>query len=254
MYEKELEFLETTLKTAYQNFAKDKVLVSEKAKFDIVTNIDCAIERYFQGELDKNFPGDRILGEEFSSQMDLMDRTWILDPIDGTFNFSIGSDHFGLQAALWDRGELKISAIYIPKFQEFYSAKKGCGAYCNETKIFVSKREAENAIVSFGDLPHARPNDTDDELKMIRNAQNSVAKIRMYGSASVDFAYLASGKTEGVVLFTKNKWDLAPGLLLCKEAGAFCFGVEGGEYNFNCRGIFACNSEEIFHLIKFTEN
>ncbi len=254
MYEKELEFLEKTLKNAYQKYAKDKISVSEKAKFDIVTNIDCAIERYFNNELERIFPEDRMLGEEYSSRLELKDRTWILDPIDGTFNFSIGSHLFGLQAALWDRGELQVSALFMPKLGEFYCAKKGGGAYCNGVKISVSKREAGNAIISFGDLPHTRPQDTEDELKMIRNAQNTVAKIRMYGAASVDFTYLASGKTEGVVLYTKNKWDLAPGLLLCKEAGAFCFGVEGGTYNFDCRGIIACNSKEIFNLIKITEN
>lgn len=253
MYEKELEFLEITLKSAYQTFAKDKISVSEKAKFDIVTNIDCAIECFFKNELDKTFPGDRVLGEEYSSKLELSDRTWILDPIDGTFNFSIGSHLFGLQAALWDQGDLQISALYMPELNEFYCAKNGGGAYCNGEKISVSARSPESAIISFGDLPHTRPQDTEDEIKMMRNAQNTVAKLRMYGAASVDFAYLASGKTEGVVLYTKNKWDLAPGLLLCKEAGAYCFGVEGGTYNFDRRGIVACNSQEIFNLIKITE-
>ena len=254
MYEKEFEFLERTLKSAYQKYAKNGILVSEKAKFDIVTNIDCAIERYFENELKENFPEDRILGEEYSSDLELLDRTWILDPIDGTFNFSTGSWLFGLQAAFWDKGELQLCALFMPKLDEFYWAKKGCGAFCNGQKISVSKRKPENAIVSFGDLPHARPQDAKDELKMIQNAQNSVAKIRMYGAASVDFTYLASGKIEGVVLFTKNKWDLVPGLLLSKEAGALCFGVDGGEYSFESRGIAVCNSEEVYNLIKITEN
>lgn len=253
MYEKELEFLERTLKSAYERYAEDHIFVSEKAKFDIVTNIDRSIECYFKNELEKSFPEDRILGEEYSSDLDLSDRTWILDPIDGTFNFSVCSQLFGLQAALWDNGDLQISSLYLPMLNEFYVAKKNGGAYCNGQRLCVSKRAAENAIVSFGDLPHARPKDAEDELKMIQKTHSSVAKIRMFGAACVDFAYLASGKTEAVVLYTKNKWDLAPGLLLSREAGALCFNVEGGEYDFDCRGIVACNSEEIFNLIKITE-
>lgn len=249
MYEKELEFLEQTLKSAYARFAADTVCVSEKAKFDVVTNVDKGIEKFFQSTLNQTFPGDRILGEEYTSGLELQDRTWILDPIDGTFNFSVGSQLFGLQAAFWDKGALQISALYLPKFCEYYEAKKDSGAFCNKKRICVSQRHGENAIVSFGDLPHTRPDDTEDELKMIQNAQRSVAKLRMYGAACVDFAYLASGKTEGVVLFTKNKWDLAPGLLLSQEAGALCFAVEGGPYHFNSRGIIACSSKEIFNLI-----
>ena len=91
MYKRELAFLENTLKTAYTRFAENDLAISEKAEFDIVTNIDLAIERYFREELLKMFPEDRVLGEEYSSEISLQDRTWILDPIDGTFNFSVGS-------------------------------------------------------------------------------------------------------------------------------------------------------------------
>ena len=178
MYKRELAFLENTLKTAYARFAVNDLAISEKAEFDIVTNIDLAIERYFREELLKMFPEDRVLGEEYSSEISLQDRTWILDPIDGTFNFSVGSQLFGLQAALWDHGDLAVSAIYLPKLGEYYHAEKGCGAFLNGERIHVSKREAKTAILSFGDLPHKRQKDTEDELVMIRKAQNSIAKIR----------------------------------------------------------------------------
>ena len=249
MYKREFAFLENTLKTAYARFADGELNVSEKAEFDIVTNIDLAIERYFREELAKNFPGDLVLGEEYSSEITLQNRTWILDPIDGTFNFSVGSQLFGLQAALWDCGDLVVSAIYLPKLGEYYHAEKNQGAFLNGEKIHVSSRLPKNAILSFGDLPHARRMDTEDELVMIRKAQDTVAKIRMFGAASIDFTQLASGKSEGTILFTRNKWDIAPGLLLSKEAGAVCYGVDGGIYNFDCRGIVALNKKELFDLI-----
>lgn len=249
MYEAEQIFLEKILKDAYSCFAKDKIQVSEKAEFDVVTNVDKDIESFFRNGLSEAFPCDRILGEEYSSELGLQDRTWILDPIDGTFNFSVGSSLFGLQAAFWDKGELQLSAIYLPAFSEYYAAKKGEGAYCNNKRIQCSQRAVKNSMVSFGDLPHTRPKDTEDELRMIRRIQNHVSKIRMFGAASIDFAYLASGKIEGVVLFTKNKWDLAPGILLALESGAKCFAVEGGEYHFESRGIVSCNREEIFNLM-----
>ena len=85
---------------------------------------------------------------------------------------------------------------------------------------------------------------------MMQKAYSSIARLRMYGAACVDFANLASGKTEGVVLFTRNKWDLCPGLLLAKEAGAVLLSPDGTAYDFESRGIVACNRKELFDALK----
>ncbi len=247
---KELDFLKNTLENAYNLFCESEVVVSEKAAFDVVTNIDKSIEQYFAAELAKAFPGDTLLGEEFSSDGVLEGRTWILDPIDGTYNFSIGSRLFGLQAAFWENGEIMASVIYLPKFGEIYLAEKDGGAFCNGKRLAVSVREVKDSIVSFGDLPHPRPEDAYDQGKMMQKAYTGIARLRMYGAACLDFANLASGKTEGVVLFTQNKWDLAPGMLLAKEAGAKLYDVNGNDYDFSARGILACHRKEIMEVLK----
>ena len=85
---------------------------------------------------------------------------------------------------------------------------------------------------------------------MMQKAYGSIARLRMYGAACIDFANLASGKTEGVVLFTRNKWDLCPGILLAKEAGAVLLNPDGGLYRFEDRGIVACNSTAVYDALK----
>ncbi len=247
MYEREQEFLRTTLKKAYEIYCEESITVSEKAAFDIVTNVDKAIETYFSREVKKTFPEDILHSEEFHKEVSLRDRTWIFDPIDGTFNFAAGSPLFGLQAAFWDQGELQISAIYLPCLSEFYEAKRGFGAKCNGKRLFVSKREVPLSVFAFGDMPHARPDDTRLQQRIMLTAQEKIAKMRMFGAACFDFAFLASGRTEGVLLMTQNKWDIAPGYLLAKEAGAFVRGLEGEEYSFQSRGIFACNQPELYY-------
>lgn len=247
---KELEFLKRILPLAYSRFCGSDVVVSEKAAFDVVTNVDKSIELYFAEELKKVFPDDALLGEEFSSQQEATGRTWTLDPIDGTYNFSIGSRLFGVQAAFMDDGEVIASVIYLPKFGELYEATKGGGAFCNGVRLSVSDRKPCESIVSFGDLPHPRPHDAKEQGRMMQNAYSSIARLRMYGAACVDFANLASGKTEGVVLFTKNKWDLCPGILLSKEAGALLLTPDGEPYRYDSRGIVACNCREIFEALK----
>jgi myo-inositol-1(or 4)-monophosphatase len=246
---KELAFLKEILPKAYSEICKVGMQVSEKAEFDVVTNIDRGIEEFFKKELEAAFPGDFLLGEEYSPDLPLLDRTWILDPIDGTYNFSTGSPNFALQAAFWDQGALHASVIYLPKYSELYEATLGGGAFCNGKRLFVSNREVKNSIVSFGDFPPSRPNDAADQQILFQKCYRNIARTRMFGSAAIDFTHIASAKTEGVVLFTQNKWDIAPGLLLVKEAGALCFGMQGEEYSFSSRGIFACNSRALYKTI-----
>lgn len=241
----ELDFLKEILPRAYARFGREDVEVSAKAKFDVVTNVDKAIELYFAEEMKKAFPDDRMLGEEFSASLEPSGRTWILDPIDGTYNFSIGSRLFGVQAAFMDGDEILASVLFLPEFNELYEASLGGGAYCNGKRLSVSQRKVEDSIVSFGDLPHARPDDAAEQGRMMQKAYSSIARLRMYGAACIDFANLASGKTEGVVLFTRNKWDLCPGLLLAKEAGAVLLGEGGKPYSFESRMVFACNQKEL---------
>ena len=78
---------------------------------------------------------------------------------------------------------------------------------------------------------------------------DSIARIRMFGAASIDFAYLASGKTNGVVIYTRNKWDISPGILLCREAGAVLKG-EHGAYSEESRVIVAVADNALYECIK----
>ena len=249
MYEKEPCFLKEVLKKAYENCIQNEIFVSKKAEFDIVTNVDHAIERYVSEEIKRSFPSDLLHGEESHPDCRLSDRLWILDPIDGTFNFSTESPHFGVQAAFWDQGAVQVSVIYLPKFDELYEAKRGCGAFCNGKRLSVSHRSVEKSIVSFGDFPHSRPDDVLDQKKLMDRALEKISKVRMFGAASIDFCYLASGKTEGVVLFTKNKWDIAPGWLLAQEAGAWSYSLDGSPYSFDSRGILSFHNEELHQVM-----
>ena len=245
----DVAFLKNVLYSAYQNFKDEIYTVSDKGAFDLVTTVDQKIERFVWEQIQKHRPEDHLHGEEFSPTEPLCGRTWILDPIDGTFNFASKSQHFGLQGALWDNGTLKLSVIYLPLIGELYEAERGEGAFCNTKRIRVSDRKPKDAIVSFGDFPHARPIDAKHQKDMMERAFSSIARYRMFGAASVDFAMLASGKTEGVVLFTKNKWDIAPGLLLASEAGALICDEHGDPYSFSSNAIVAVNTKEMKEVL-----
>ena len=249
MFESEISFLKRELPLAFQTADGVDFSVSPKGKFDVVTTADREIERILRKKILTAFPGDRVLGEEYSPEKSLSDRTWILDPIDGTWNYSAGSPLFGVQCAFWHQG-VAACCIYLPRLGEIYTAVRGEGAWCNGKRLRVTKRPADQSILSFGDLSHTRPHDAADQKRIMERYFPKIARYRMFGASSVDYAFTASSRIDGTVLFTKNVWDLACGVLLCREAGCLVLDEKGREYDFSSRGICIYSSRELFHELE----
>ncbi len=249
-YTEERLFLSNSLQSAFNTlFHKAGREKMEKAEFDIVTPLDLAVEEYILDKIRESYPDDMILSEENLSDTDKFERTWIVDPIDGTFNMASNSPLFGMQCALMINNEPVVSVIYLPRLNELYHAQRGCGAFRCERPIRVnSNADLESSIVSFADYSHVCPDDAELQHRMIGKLMPRIARIRMYGAASIDFSYVASGRTMGTVLFTKNKWDLVPGILLCREAGALIKGSEG-DYNWDSDYVIAAANETIYNVI-----
>ena len=232
-YEKELNFIVDKIKEAFNLFYTTDISVKQKSKHDLVTDIDKNIENYLSEAIKSNFENDKILGEESSFNEKVSGRTWTIDPIDGTCNMANGIELFGVQCSLIENDEVVVAAVFLPAFNYFFTATKNGGCYLNHQKVFVKQNlNINNAIISFGDYPHKNctrlANWQNDAIKKIFNV---VAKIRMFGSAAIDLSFVASGKTDATVIITKNLWDIAPGILICKEAGAVLVDLSGNPYN-----------------------
>lgn len=250
-YEKELEFIKKEIADAYKKCAVGKREVTQKRAFDLVTDLDLRMERCLTDAIKKAFPCDTVLGEEFSSSAKLEGRVWSLDPIDGTCNMANGAKLYGVQAALIEDGEAVMGVVYLPHFDEWYYAVKGGGAWCNETPIRVASGvELQNALVSVGDYPHRNVELARIEHDAIRAIFPKIAKMRMFGGACMDFAFTASGKTHACVIITRNVWDIAPGLVICREAGALVCNLQGEPYRFGDDGVIAAANTEVFDLVK----
>lgn len=247
-YSKEFIVMSKALKNAYEKVFSRHAATEDKGKFDVVTANDYGIEEYIINVIKAEFPEDRVLSEETNSNTVVMDRTWTIDPIDGTYNMSRNSPLFGIQCALYIDEIIVFSIIYLPIFDELFYAEKDGGAYLNGKRISVVQSDLEHAVISFGDFPHKRPDDFNDEHKLMRALSSKVAKIRMFGSACFDFVYLASGRTDGTIIFTKNKWDIAPGILIASEAGAVIRSLSG-EYSFDSRVVIATSTVDLYDCI-----
>lgn len=249
-YKREVLVIVDAIQNAYRNCYKcESFITSDKGIFDVVTSNDYMIEDYIIKAIRCHFPNDTILSEETLSDTAVENRTWTIDPIDGTYNMSRAIPLFGVQCSLYVEGKTVLAVIFLPVFNEIYAAVSGEGAFLNNERIYVKSTPLDHAIVSFGDFSHKRPNDFYDEQQLMHLLSEQIAKVRMFGAASIDFAYLASGKTDAAILFTKNKWDIAPGILIAKEAGAYIASPDGA-YCTDSRAIIATSNNELMEYIQ----
>ena len=251
MYKVEKDFIIEQIKKSYQKCASMEYNTSQKTDFDLVTNIDLAIEKEISNAIKETFPQDHILGEEFSHDEEIVGRTWTIDPIDGTCNMAHGIKLYGVQCSLINNGEIVLGVVYLPHFNDVIWAIKDFGAYCGENRINVNHEVLlNNAIVSFGDYPHKATTELADmQHKAIKNLYSKIAKIRMFGAACIDFASVAQAKTDATVIITKNLWDICPGIIICKEAGALVTNLKGKVYKFGDVGVIASANENLLNLL-----
>ena len=144
-----------------------------------------------------------------------------------------------------------MAVIYLPRQNELYTAIEGQGCFLNGEKVSVDKTvTADTAVISIGDFTHKSDRLAALQYKAVGYLYPRVSKLRMYGAASVDYAWFVSGRLAATIFTTRNLWDIAPGILMSREAGAIIMGLDGQPYNYSKEGIMLAANEEIATLMK----
>lgn len=243
---KELAFLSRIVKEAWKVCGGADLHTRAKGTFDLVTDVDFAMEKFISSAIESEFGGDCVVGEELNPLRELpAGRSWTVDPIDGTVNMAHGLPLFGVQCAFCIDGTPLASVIFLPRFDELYTALKGGGVRLNGEAVSVSKAPLRDAVVSVGDYSHRTATHAERQAQLVGKVYDKVAKLRHFGAASVDFSWFAAGRTNGFVMFTRNLWDLVPGVLMSEEAGGVVRSVNGGKYDFSEEGVVVAATEEI---------
>ncbi len=183
----------------------ENLQVSKKGPIDFVTNSDIKAEKIIIDELKKARPNYSLISEEKGIETNKdSNNTWIIDPIDGTINFSHGIPHFAISIALRSNNEIISGLIFDPIKNEMFYAEKDNGAFFNNHRIRVSNK-----------------NDINECLFAIGGKTNNEPKFlnRKSGCAALDMAYVASGRYDGYFQKNLKIWDIAAGVILVKEAG-----------------------------------
>ncbi len=231
-------------RTLIRDFGEiEKLQVSEKSPGDFVTASDKRVEKIIINELEQS--GYSFLSEEAGSiKGKEKDKRWIIDPIDGTFNFLNGLPHFAISIAYEEKSEIVSGIIFDPIKNEMYFAEKGNGAYLNNFRIRVSnKSDLKSACLVTGG-PKFSSKARESILEEYKNISMSVrAHIRKSGSAALDIAYVASGRYDGFWQREINYWDIAAGIILIKESGGFVENMKAEELSAEKVDIVASNSK-----------
>jgi myo-inositol-1(or 4)-monophosphatase len=204
--------------------------ISFKGGIDLVTDADHASEAELLAFLRGRFPGAAVLAEESGASGSGADGLrFFVDPLDGTTNYAHGVPHFAVNVAVADAAGLAAGATYDPLRDELFTAARGGGAALNGDPLGQSGRtELDGALLVTG-FPydvHVRP---DPPLRLFAAFLQRARAVRRFGSAALDLAYIAAGRFDGFWEMGLKPWDVAPGILLAREAGALVTDLDGGE-------------------------
>ncbi len=209
--------------------------VEEKARHDYVSEVDKLAEAEILKELRKAYPDHAFLGEE-TGRTGKSDKVWVIDPLDGTHNYLRGFPHFCISIGFLDHGDPVHGVIYDPLRDELFTASKGDGAYLNDRRMRVSKREGLSGALLATGFPYRQRKHLDAQLNMTRALLVEAEDIRRTGSAALDLAYVAAGRLDGYFEIGIKPWDMVAGCVLIREAGGtYCdfTGKEGMPANGN---------------------
>jgi myo-inositol-1(or 4)-monophosphatase len=230
-------------KVLLEYFNKEYKISNKEGINNLVTEADHAAERAIMDSIKEDYPSHYILSEEAGEiKMDSSFK-WIIDPIDGTVNFSNGIPICCVSIGLEQDGEMILGAVYNPFINEFFFAQKGFGATLNDHIITVSdKTELTKACLVTG-FPYTYLDAPNGPLQIFEKFIRKGIPVRRLGSAAIDLCWVAAGRFDGFYEHSLQAWDSAAGFLIVEEAGGKVTDFTGTRYSPYQPHIIATNGK-----------
>lgn len=216
--------------------------VEFKEANDPVTEVDLLCEREIIRRIQDRFPGHNILAEESGGREGAPSpHKWIIDPLDGTINYSHGFPCYGVSIAFESEGVVRAGVVYNPSLDELFAAQKGGGATLNGRPIRVSGTGTlDRSLLATGFSPRVLRS-SDNNMENFRRFMGAAQAIRRPGSAVLDLCYTAMGRFEGFWEMKLKPWDMAAGALMVEEAGGRVTRFDGAPFTAYDAEILASN-------------
>ena len=215
----------------------DAINVVEKDRMDYASEVDEQAEQAVIKELRRAYPDAAFLGEEGGAS-GRGRSVFVIDPLDGTSNYLHGFPHWCVSIALVENGEPQHGVIFDPLRNELFTASRGSGAVLNDKRIRVSERKGLDGAMLVTGFPPRERERAPAQLECVRELLRNVEDIRRTGSAALDLAYVACGRSDGYFEAGVKPWDIAAGVLLVREAGGRVCDFRGAQTGpMDARGV-----------------
>jgi len=212
-------------------YDKEYTVSHKEGVNNLVTEADHASEKAIINTIKQNFPTHFILSEETGELAQDSEYKWIIDPIDGTINFSKGIPICCVSIAVEKNGQMILGAVYSPFLNEFFFAERGQGATLNDKKIQVSNQTQVIKSCLVTGFPYTYLDMENGPLQVFERLIRKGVPVRRLGSAALDLCWVAAGRFDGFYEHKLQAWDSAAGFLIVEEAGGKVTDFENEYYS-----------------------
>jgi myo-inositol-1(or 4)-monophosphatase len=216
---------------------RERLAIEYKGQQDLVSIADRQVEDLLRERLTASFPGDAVLGEEGGGDA-AAERTWVLDPIDGTFNLLKGIPCWSVVAALVVNDRIELGLTYDAIHDELFTARRGGGAFRNGAPVRVSGNPGVDTSCLALAYSFRQPLET--YVAMIATALRQGFEHRRAGSTAIQLCWVADGRCDGFATRYCSSWDVLAGLILVEEAGGLVTDFVGDYGLLGKGGVAAC--------------
>jgi myo-inositol-1(or 4)-monophosphatase len=225
-----------------QDYAARGFRIEHKGRINLVTEADLASEHHIKELIHSHFPSHRILAEETGEHGTGEECVWIIDPLDGTTNFSHGFPCYAVSIGVEQKGQSVLGVIYDPSREEIFVAERGAGATCNGERIRVSTIDSLEQALLVSGFPYDVRERMNDYLPAWRIFLERAQGVRRFGSASIDMACVAAGRVDGFWERGLHAWDVAAGWVIIEEAGGRVTRLDGAAFDNYSSSLLCTNS------------
>lgn len=219
----------------------DEFRVSEKGRADLVTDADFASQKAIVKHISEHFPSHHMLGEEgLTRQEGKSDYRWVIDPLDGTSNYVHGFPYYCVSIGLEYQNELVLGVVYDPTRDEMFSAFQGQGAKLNGEMIKPSQIPSLDQAMVVASLPVGTQGQ-DIAVKRFLNVLPHAQALQRTGSAALNLCYVSAGRIDGYWSGNLKPWDMAAGVLICRESGGVVTSIEDIAFTIETPSLLATN-------------
>ncbi len=222
---------------------KSLKIENKSSSIDPVTQIDKQAEKIIIDTIKGRYPDHAILAEEGGESDDISEYRWIIDPLDGTVNFTHGLPIYCVSIGLEYKRAIIAGAVYEPNVDDLYTAERGKGAFLNGKRIRVSDNDRLIDSILITGFPYDIHDNPDNTIGRFTDFLMEAQAIRRLGSAAIDLCYIAAGYGDGFWEAFIKPWDIAAGMLLVEEAGGKVTDFDGKPIGADSQRILATNGK-----------